>query len=505
MDGKVNPIKPTRKHWTHAALPLLAVATFAGIVVVITLFASHGPVTGAGASSGYGAQRGNELVAQSTFHTGDLIVDNTSKFGGKMQIGAIVPGASQQAWFSLQSASTTTQLWIQEDDTGHTGSGGNNESINQVYRNFTGFAMGSAGTATAGAIDIHVNASKTSGSGTLETLAILSTAEGGDDNFDYLSLGGTMKHVAGPALFADVSTANLTTGGTLADLSASTGIKLNQNITSPKNAIPGDTTDTPQLAIGLTATTNDGTGLQIKNTNGAQGLSGIDLLADTAVNGNQSTGVFMTRGNGGGGGAAGNNPAGIGLIGNAGSIISNGSVGDMAVYNQVAGGRLIFGADAVHADYQMALDQTGTLTVGATGTGTIVSTNLTVGSGGSGQVQIGPTVPSSSQDILITLAHATDTAQAWIQSDDINHVGSLGNNEMIQLVLRNNTTFNTTANAGHASAIDIVVDGTIASGSNSLENIGIAIAGHGSGSNVSNYAIKSTDVVATPSMTARRN
>lgn len=112
------------------------------------------------------------------------------------------------------------------------------------------------------------------------------------------------------------------------------------------------------------------------------------------------------------------------------------------------------------------------------------------------QVQIGPTAPSSSQPVLITRGATTDTAQVWIQSDDTNHVGSLGNNEMIQLVLRNNTTFDTTAGSGHASAIDIVVNGTIAAGANPLENIGIAIAGHVTGAGVSNFAIKSTDTVA---------
>lgn len=314
-----------------------------------------------------------------TFRTENLQVDNNTVFGGKVQTGPIAPNASQQAWFSLQSSSTTTQQWMQEDDTGHVGSGGNNEAINLVLRDFTGFAMGSGGTATAGALDIHVNASKSSGSGTLETLAILATAEGGDDNFDYLSLGGTMKHVAGPALFSTTTTDGLTTGGYglgsggNADLSKSSAIILNENITSPKNTFPGDSSHTPQVSLGV-ATQNDGTGLQIKNTNGTQGLSGIDLLADTAVNSHQSTGVFMTRGNGGGGGAAGNNPAGIALIGNAGSVITNGAVGDMAVYNQVAGGRLIFGADAVHASYQMVLDQSGNLTLG-----------VPTGSGGFGQ------------------------------------------------------------------------------------------------------------------------
>lgn len=373
--------------------------------------------------------------APNTFRTGSLIVDATSTFGGKMQMGGIVP-QSQQAWFSLQSPTTTTQWWIQEDDIGHTGSGGNNESINQVYRNFTGFAMGSGGTATAGAIDIHVNASKTSGSGDLETVAVLSSAEGGDNNFDYLSLAGTMKHVAGPAQFADMSTANLTTAGALADLSNSTAIKLNQNITSPKNAIPGDASDTPQLAIGLTATTNDGTGVQIKNTNGTQGLTGIELLADTAVNSHATTGVYMTRGNGGGGGAGGNNPAGIALIGNAGSVIVNGSVGDMAVYNQVAGGRVIFGADAVHANYQMALDQTGNLTLGVTGQGHMISQQPTpptlttcggspavVGTDYAATVTPGTGAPAS---CTVTFANAYATAPTCVVQDQGGGGTSLG-------------------------------------------------------------------------------
>lgn len=172
--------------------------------------------------------------------------------------------------------------------------------------------------------------------------------------------------------------------------------------------------------------------------------------------------------------AASNVPVIFGLGPTLGAVITGG------------GGGGVTNAAANHV--MMVSDGTNAVGSGQSDDGTIFKSTR--------QVQIGPTAPSSSQPVLITRGATTDTAQVWIQSDDVNHVGSLGNNEMIQLVLRNNTTFDTTTNSGHASAIDIVVNGTIAAGANPLENIGIAIAGHVTGAGVSNYAIKSTDQVA---------
>lgn len=113
-----------------------------------------------------------------------------------------------------------------------------------------------------------------------------------------------------------------------------------------------------------------------------------------------------------------------------------------------------------------------------------------------GQVQIGSVTPSAGEVALVTEATAATTSMMVLQPTVTNHVGTGGNNELINVVVRNSTTFDTTANAGHASGIDIVVDGSISAGANALENIGIAIAGHHTQANVSNYAIKSTDTVS---------
>lgn len=103
-----------------------------------------------------------------------------------------------------------------------------------------------------------------------------------------------------------------------------------------------------------------------------------------------------------------------------------------------------------------------------------VDENVVIGAQGSGQIQFGPVSPAADQKMLITQDSPDDTAQLWVQSDDTNHVGALGNNEQINVVLRNDTTFDTSANAAHASGIDVIVDSTIATGSNPLENIAIA-------------------------------
>ena len=134
-----------------------------------------------------------------------------------------------------------------------------------------------------------------------------------------------------------------------------------------------------------------------------------------------------------------------------------------AASNGAAGGGI---TNTATNNVLMRSNGTNAIASGVTDDGTIVAMQR--------QLQIGPTVPSSSQPVLVTRAAATDTVQFWIQSDDTSHVGSLGNNEMIQLVLRNNTTFNTTANAGNASGIDVIVSATRASGANPLTCTAIA-------------------------------
>lgn len=316
--------------------------------------------------------------AENTFRTNDLIVDQDATVGRKfVEHGTVLVDGSAvgsgNAIVHIAGADPANFIQMQisnEGDTNHTAT----QSIPLAIQQQAGMNT-TAAAASAYGIVIENIASRVAGTNPLTSVGLLVEANNGQVNYCIQSPvnGGVIQVVDGGTIGATSmtpTTLSLTGSATSADFSATGSILLNENITSPKNTIRGDSTHTPQLSLGVT-TLNDGTGIQVKNTNGAQGLSGLDLLADTAVNGNQSTGVFMTRGNGGGGGAAGNNPAGMGLIGNAGSIISNGSVGDMALYNQVAGGRVIFGADAVHAFYQMALDQLGNLYLGITGAGNL--------------------------------------------------------------------------------------------------------------------------------------
>ena len=91
-----------------------------------------------------------------------------------------------------------------------------------------------------------------------------------------------------------------------------------------------------------------------------------------------------------------------------------------------------------------------------------------------GQVQVGPTAIAADQQVLVTDGAPTLTGQVWFQTDDAGHVGTGGNNEEINVVIRNNTAFDTTANAGHASGIDVIADATIGVPGNALTNTAIA-------------------------------
>lgn len=129
--------------------------------------------------------------------------------------------------------------------------------------------------------------------------------------------------------------------------------------------------------------------------------------------------------------------------------------------------------------------------------GGFVGGDVTVNS--PGKVQVGATAPSASQGMFFSRGSATDTTMEWNEptSSANGHVGTGGNNEFVNFVCRNHVTYDTTTNSAHSSCFDIAVDSTISAGAGTLENIGIAISGHGTGGSVSNYSIKSTDTNAT--------
>jgi hypothetical protein len=213
----MEPIKLTRKHWAHTALPLLAIATFAGIIVVITLFASHGPVT----------SRRDDLIAQSTFHTGQLIVDTNAIFGsggsGQIQIGPTPPAPTFAALFSASSPTTTTQLYIEDSVLLHTGT----EAINLVAQQNGTYDTTAAPISSRG-IESAITSTRAAGANPLTNYGLVSNASGGDVNYSFFSTLGTMRQ-DGPAGFVnitatDVSSATIEATGEIRSTASGMGL-----------------------------------------------------------------------------------------------------------------------------------------------------------------------------------------------------------------------------------------------------------------------------------------
>lgn len=88
------------------------------------------------------------------------------------------------------------------------------------------------------------------------------------------------------------------------------------------------------------------------------------------------------------------------------------------------------------------------------------------------QVQVGSVpVDPLQQTMLIHETTPNTQGELWIQSSDTGHTGNAGNNEMISIVMRNDTNFDNSVGSASAnsSGVDIVVDSThTGSGSNGL-------------------------------------
>lgn len=102
---------------------------------------------------------------------------------------------------------------------------------------------------------------------------------------------------------------------------------------------------------------------------------------------------------------------------------------------------------------------------------TFRTTNLVVDS----KIQFGPTVVPTSLAAFFSVAATNQTTQIWSQNDSAGHLGFAGNNENINLTIRNTTTFDTTiSHVGHATGIDLVVSGGHSAGVDALEVQAIA-------------------------------
>jgi hypothetical protein len=204
----------------------------------------------------------------------------------------------------------------------------------------------------------------------LSNVAILANASGGDPGQDYAFLSNhgaiRMNTADGATLgIVDAASVRVTTGA--ADFSAASAIKLGTNITSPNNTIPGDATHTPQLSLGI-AVVNDGTQIQVKNTNPGQADSGLEVQLDTTVDANVRGGLAISRGAGGGGGLGGSVIGGLVMSSGVGFVTSS-NANDLILYNQTNGKRILFSADGSGFTVGAWLDGAGELTAKVLGTG----------------------------------------------------------------------------------------------------------------------------------------
>ena len=314
MEPTMNPLKPTRKHWTHSAVPPIVVATFTGTVILLTLLASNDHIR-------------NELTAQSTFKTGALIVETSATFGsggsGQIQIGKVAPDPSQQVVLLTQASPTTqAQLWIQEDDLHHTGNLGNNEAIEIVMRNNTEFDLPTGSdTANASGVDIVVAGTHT-GSGVLACTAVRANAacDAGTSNYSFYSEHGVMRQFdpvqMGPG-----------------------DVGLGANVDNFE--VPGSTSTVARIGIGALPSI-DGTQLQTKNTVAASATAGLEVGLDTTLNAGIRGGLQIFRGAGGGFGTG--TSGGFVLAGGAGFPFAGSLASETSVYNEF-GASIVVGAD----------------------------------------------------------------------------------------------------------------------------------------------------------------
>lgn len=113
--------------------------------------------------------------------------------------------------------------------------------------------------------------------------------------------------------------------------------------------------------------------------------------------------------------------------------------------------------------------------------GTFRTENLQV----SNQTTMGSrTTPFTSTYLSIGDGSASQTTQTFIEENDTNHVGNGLINEAINLVMRQNATFDTTALPGSSEGLDLVVNSTKSAGANALANTGIVVSVSGADTNM---------------------
>lgn len=302
-------------------------------------------------------------VPAGTFRTADIVIDHS------LQLGVTAP-TSQVAFISKSATTDTTQLWIQSTDTGHVGTGGNNEQIQFVGRNSTTFDTTSIGghasvvdVVAAGAVSAGANALTNTGvfaSASCDAVAQAWLLAGREpkvstvarESFVEMARERELFVAKFPEMLVDVCNGGsaysfnspageLRNDGTV-NFNASARVELGSAVQSHVVLEANPTTDVSRISIGANPAVN-GTAIQTKNTVPSASLTGVQVLLDTTVTAGVRGGFLMTRG--AGGDAAGNS-AGIVAAGDTTYPFVGSVAGELNVYSEW-GQPIVFGADNV--------------------------------------------------------------------------------------------------------------------------------------------------------------
>lgn len=219
--------------------------------------------------------------------------------------------------------------------------------------------------------EFRATCERSSATGVLENIAILSNASGGDSNYSFRSLTGSLRNdgdcVLGTVLSArpidhatnpGIEFAALAPITVLPDAGSYGEVRLGNNV-KPYCIVPDtDIDERSWLGIGVTSLVGDGLGtqLQIKNTNTSAGGGGIHVMLDTTVNAGARGGLFITRG---AGGSPTGNGGGVWMANTNDSPIGGAVANDLCFFNQ-NGGRALFGAKSTSTwQYTVAINNDG--------------------------------------------------------------------------------------------------------------------------------------------------
>jgi hypothetical protein len=334
------------KHWSVSRWPGLVVAMGIGIATAWCTSSS-------------------QAIPSSAFRTQTLIVDGSASVGAQLNaVTSVTSGrvsmcssgqdncSGQNESFVIDTSGMETHQQISEMLSVSRGTtllrhdhlqGSGNTGFLQLQESIVDGTVDTTLAPTQSyAIEAAAITTRSAGGNILGNVALLANASGAQENYALLSNNGDIRmNTANAATLGSTTMASFSTTG-LADLSSSSAIKLSANITSTQNTIVGTSSITPQLSIGL-GVTNDGTELQVKNTNTGQNDTGILVELDTTVSAARG-GYLMSRGAGGGGGLG---TAPTGLIMCSGVGYETGcAANNTMMFSQVPSGALVFAADA---------------------------------------------------------------------------------------------------------------------------------------------------------------